>query len=113
MRIAELVESIVTEGINRVLRVGNFDVAMLDHAVQQMRDRGIRFAEVDRILKKMLRYSDEISQMETREGFFVIHHHKKISLGVSKMPDNKLTLITVIDTETPYAKGVDKSFDVN
>ena len=113
MRISDLVESTVTEGINRTLHVGNFEVAMLDHAVKQMRDRGIRFGEVDRILKKMLRYSEEISQMDDREGFFVIHHHKKISLGIAKMPGNKLALITAIDTETPYAKSVDKSFDVN
>lgn len=113
MRIAELVETIVTEEIARVMTIGNFKVAMLTHAVDQMRDRGVRMGEVDMMLKKMLKYAEDISQMDTREGFFVVHNHKRISLGISKMPDNKLTLITVINTNMPYSKGVDKIFYVN
>jgi hypothetical protein len=107
MRISELFESIA-----KVIKVGDLKISILSHVGDQLRSRSIRPTDADRILKKIPQFKDEINQLENRQGFFIVHEHKEISLGMSKYGENDITWITVINTATPYAKGVDKIFYV-
>jgi hypothetical protein len=102
MRAWELFEGVLTR-----VQVGKYQVVILDHVKDQLRKRNLRTWHISRILDKLPDLYNQIDQMELRQGFFVIDRKLQISLGMSRYNENTLTMITIIDTETPYAKDVD------
>lgn len=108
MRAWELFEGVLTK-----VQVGEYQVVILDHVRDRLKQRNLRTWHISRILDKLPNLYNQIDQLELREGFFVIDKRLKISVGMSKYDENILTMITIIDTETPYAKNVDTNFYIS
>jgi hypothetical protein len=105
MRFWELNEGVLTR-----IQVGKYRVAILDHVRDRLRERNLKTWHISRILDKLPNLEKEIDQLEIREGFFVIDRKLNISIGMSRLNKENLTMITIIDTSTPHAREVDKFF---
>jgi hypothetical protein len=103
----------LSEGVLTRVQVGEYQVVILDHVRDRLRQRNLRTWHISRILDKLPDLYNQIDQLEIRQGFFVIDRKLKISAGMSRYNENTLTLITIIDTETPYAKDVDTNFYIS
>ena len=105
MRFWELYEGVFTR-----IPVGKYHVSILDHVKDRLKERKLKSWHISRILNKLPNLEKEIDQTEIREGFFVIDRKLNVSIGMSRRDDKNLTMITIIDTSTPYAREVDKFF---
>lgn len=105
MRFRELCEGVLTR-----IQVGKYRVAILDHVKDRLKQRNLRTWHISRILDKLPEFEAQIDQLEIREGFFIIDRRLKISVAMSRRDDKNLTMITIINTDKPYAREVDKFF---
>lgn len=105
MRFWELCEGVLTR-----VQVGKYRVAILDHVRDRLRQRNLRTWHISRILDKLPSLESEIDKLEIREGFFIIDRRLNVSVAMSRRNDENLTMITIIDTDKPYAREVDKFF---
>jgi hypothetical protein len=101
------------EGVLTTVQVGKYKVTILDHVRDQLRKRNLKTWHISRIFDRLHTLENSIDKMEPRQGFFVIDRKLQVSLGMSRKDENNLTLITIIDTKTPYAKDVDTDFYIS
>lgn len=98
------------EGILGKVRVGKYQISILDHVKERLRQRNLKPWHISRILDKIPSLQSEIDKLELREGFFIIDQRLNISVAMSRYSENNLTMITIINSSKPYAKDVDKFF---
>jgi hypothetical protein len=107
MRIHELLEAKIGK-----LSIGNYVVAVDSHAMDRAIDRFISPRVVDKVLNKIPNVSEQIDSLEDFRQFYIVDNTEEISLGLKKVNDRKLYLNTVIDTASPYGRGIDDIFTV-
>jgi len=105
MKIREL-----TEGVLGNVKIGKYNIAILTHVKDRLKKRKLTPQHLTRLLKSIPRFEDKIDQLEIREGFFIVDQKLNISIGASRYNNDTLTIITIIDSSKPYARGVDKYF---
>lgn len=101
MRIHELLEAKIGK-----LSIGDYTVAIDSHAMDRAVDRFISPKIVDRVLNKIPSVSKQIDNINDFTQFYIVDSTEEISLGLKKVNRSKLYLNTVIDTTTPYGRGI-------
>lgn len=106
------IRDIIVEGVVKEVRLGGYILQIVDHVIDRVRQRQINPRSIDRVLKQIPGIENQIKDLGIREGFFVVSPSNNISIAFAKSSENKLRMITVIKTQTPYARGVDKIITV-
>jgi len=105
MRIWELTEAVLGN-----VRIGKYNVVILTHVKDRLKDRKLNSSHLTRLLKSIPKFEDKIDQLEPREGFFIVDQKLNISIGASRYNNDTITVITIINSSKPYARDVDKYF---
>jgi len=100
----------LTEDILGHIRIGKYDVAILSHVKDRLKDRNLNTQQLSKLVKSIPKFENEIDKLDFREGFFIIDQKLQISIGASRYGKNKITVITIINSAKPYTREVDKFF---
>ncbi len=102
----------ITESIAKVLPVGDYTVKFTAHLFEQMKKRKLTTRDLSTVLSKFDNIKDELDNLPVYDSCHVIDKTQQVSLGIRKTKENELVAVTIINTSTPYARGVDTFFYV-